>query len=383
MKKPAGTKEHPRVVPGPPPSGAARALAGTARGLLASVYIPIDRAFPESKQNAVRMQHAAATLEQRLGDAGLASGEAADRAARLLAVECDVRELEGPVSGLAVFLDPESLHAYTLAFPVAARVSVGEHFALGPLLQEAGRDHRYRLLALSVNHVALHDGSARGLRPAGGRGLPESMAAALDLAPQPVTLRSRTETLSRDRAGGTAEREEDLRHYLRSVAKALEGLADPAVPLVLVADATEQGEFRALARTPGLIPEGVVCSPDRLIPEELHARAWPLVEAARLREQASLAGAFERARNAGKGLDILDDVVDAALAGRVRRLWLEAEKRVPGRVDNGSARVVPSGDTDADVLEALASIVLGKGGDVIVAAPSRMPTATGVAAELR
>lgn len=383
MKKPMETRNHPRVVPGPVHAGEARALAAARPGPLATVYIPIERSFPESKQNAVLQQQAAAALDKRLEACGLASSDAADWSARLLAVETDVRALEHPVSGLAVFLDAKELRAYTLVFPVASHVNLGDHFALRPLLREIGRDHRYRLLALSVNRVALYEGSARGLHPAAAPSLPANMATALDLAPQPVTLRSRTETLSRDRAGGTAEREEDLRHFHRVVAKALEGLPNPELPLVLAAGTTQQGEFRALVRIPGLIPEGLVCTPDHLSPTDLHAQAWPLIGAARAREEHEAAVTYERARNTGKGLDHLDDVVAAALAGRVRRLWLDAEKRVPGKIDAGSSRVVPSGDPDADVLEALASIVLGKGGDVIVAEPPRMPVTTGAAAELR
>ena len=383
MRNTADTKQHPRVLPGPLPAGAPRALASPRPPPLASVYLPLDREFPDSKQNAPRVEQAAATLERRLGEAGLPSAEAEDRASRLLSVETDVRILDAPVSGLAIFLDAESLHAYTLALLVDSRVTVGDHFTLRPLLREAARDQRYRLLALSVNRVALYDGSARGLRPSGGKGLPESMAAALDLAPDPVTLRPRGETLSHDRAGGAARREEDLRHFLRAVAKALEGLADPAVPLVLAAVASEQGDFRAIAKLPGLIPVGVVCNPDYLSPEDLHARAWPLVEAAADREEASAGAAFERARNRGKGLDLLDDVVAAATAGRVRRLWLEARKRVPGGIDATTGRIVTAGSPDEDVLEALASIVLARSGEVIVAEPSRMPVTTGVAAELR
>jgi len=383
MNQSSSIQQRPRVVPGPLSPGAARALASPRPGPLASVYIPLDREFPDSKQNAVRREHAAARLEERLREAGLAPPDAAERAARLLAVETDVRALEAPVSALGIFLDATSLQAYTLAFPVAFRVAVADHFALRPLLREAGRDHRYRVLALSVNHVSLYEGNARGLRPAGGKGLPESMAAALDLAPQPVTLRSRTETLSHDRAGGTAEREEDLRNYLRSVAKALEGLADPSVPLVLAADATVQGEFRGIARIPDLIPEGVVCNPDRLSPGELHERAWPAVRAAAEREEAAAAAAFERARNTGKGLELLDDVVAAALAGRVRRQWLDAEMAVFGKIDPLECRAVPLGEPDSDVLETLASVVLEKAGEVIVAEHARMPTTTGVAAELR
>ena len=91
-------------------------------------------------------------------------------------------------------------------------------------------------------------------------------------------------------------------------------------------------------------------------------------------------GRYEAARNAGKALDLLDDVAAAAVAGRIRRIWLEDGRSMAGRVDLASGRIVASeGD---DVYDSLAAAVLARAGEVFVVDAAAMPTATGVAAEV-
>lgn len=383
MKKPLDLEKEATLLPGPLDAALARALAGAATASLVSIYLPMEREFPEVKQNAVRLRHAAETVLARLLEAGVPEDGAREWSERVLSVETDLRRLEAPVAGLAIFLDHAGARACTLPWPVAEQVRLADHPILRPLLAQIDRNRPYRLLALSANRVALHDGDARGLRPALKHDLPASLEDALDLVPKPAARRSRSESLSRDFAGGAGEREADLAQFHRAVLQGLAALPDPETPIVLAADAATQGEFRKLARIPSLLGEGVVCNPDPVPPDALHARAWPILEAEAAARRRAAAEAFERARNRGKGLDLVDDVAQAALAGRVRRLIVDAGLRVPGRIDPATARSVPAGEADGDVLDALAAAVLARGGEVIVADPGEMPTDTGVAAELR
>ncbi len=70
------------------------------------------------------------------------------------------------------------------------------------------------------------------------------------------------------------------------------------------------------------------------------------------------------------------------MASRIRRLWIETDRRVPGRVDEMEARIAGA-DGDEDGLDELASIVVRRGGEARVADPEAMPTRTGIAAQLR
>jgi Bacterial archaeo-eukaryotic release factor family 3 len=383
MKKPLDLSKEPTLLPGPLDAALPRELAGMPTPPLVTVYLPMEREFPEVKQNVVRLRHAAEKVREKLLGFGLEEGDARAGAERILSVETDTRRLDAPVAGIAIFLDRTDLRACTLPWPVDEQVRVTDHYVLRPLLRQIDLDRPYRLLALSSNRLVLYEGDARGIRPALKHKIPASLDEALNLIPKPAAFRSRTESLSRDYAGGVGEREVDLLQFHRIVGRALEALPNPQIPIVLAADITTQGEFRKIVQLPSLLREGVLCNPDPISPDTLHARAWPIVEAEGAAARKAVINAFEHARNRGKGLDLLDDVVQAALAGRIRRLLLEASRRVPGRIDQTTGRCVPSDEPDADVLDALCAIVLARGGEVIVAEVGEMPTDTGVAAELR
>lgn len=360
-----------------------RTWVGAGAGPRATIYLPLQRSFPESQQNAVQLDHAARELEQRLAAAGVPDPGA--WAARLRGIETDVRRLGAWPAALAALLDAGAQHVVGLHAATPFRVTLASSFALRPLLGALRRASRYRVLAVSAGRVALFEGGPEGVGPEAIPGLPQSLEDALGSETTEKELRMRG-----TRAGGGApvfyshgdsrdQRKLDLARFHEALGRALAGhLGDGALPMVLFASDEHQAGLRAAAKIPVLIAEGVEGNPDRLSPAELHAAAWPLVERwLGVREQAG----WERARNRGKGVDLLDDVGAAAVAGRVRRLWIDAARSIAGRIDPETGRVVAGGGDD-DVLDALAEIVVARGGEVIPVAGSSLPSGTGAAAEL-
>jgi len=361
-----------------------RGWAAAAEGLRVTIYLPLQWGFPQVQQNAVQLADAAREVETRLAAAGLLAEAAGRWAARLHAVELEAGGAPGPAA-LAVLIDERSLHAVALHHPTPYRVSVGTTFALRPLLGAMRRASRYRVLAVSVRRVALFEGGPEGLAPAPQPGLPTSLEDALGAETSANELRVRG-----SRAGGGApifyshgaardERKLDLERFHEALGRALAGhLGDGLLPLVLAATEEHQAALRAAAKMPALLVEGVVCNPDRLSPSELHALAWPIVERW-LGDPARDGSSFERARNRGKGFDRLDDITAAAFFGRVRRLWVDAERSIPGRLDANGARIAGAGDDD--VLDAIVQVVLARGGEVIPLPAASLPS-SGAAAEL-
>jgi hypothetical protein len=376
------------IQPAPLPDAAAlRALVGARTSPLVSLYVPLSRSVSEARANAAAWEGAVAEAERGLEEAGLPAAEAQNIRKQLGAVETDLRRLERPAAGLAAFHDRVQAHAFGLIHEPARRVVVAENLALRPLLEAVQRDRRHLVLALSVNRVAVYAGDARGVEPVAAPGLPDSLEDALG-----SELTAKGLTASATQAGpGTAqfyshdsgrdERKIDLDRFHAKVARALESAFEGrGEPIVLVSTQAHHSGLRAALRTPLLLPEGVQASPDHLSPSELHARSWPLIERALEAEEAKLAGEFERAFNRGKGLNRIGDVAVAAAGGRVRRLWVGRDERVPGAVDLASG-VLVGGRPQEDVLDGIVTLVLRHGGDVIVA--RSVPSGAPVAAELR
>jgi hypothetical protein len=86
------------------------------------------------------------------------------------------------------------------------------------------------------------------------------------------------------------------------------------------------------------------------------------------------------------GSDTVAEVAEAAVAGRVANLLIEADRRVPGRIDAETDAVVFDSllqpDVD-DLLDDVAEISLKAGGSVAIVPAERMPTQTGIAAIYR
>ena len=225
------------------------------------------------------------------------------------------------------------------------------------------------MLALSANRVALFRGDAFGLRrpqlgltaPASVPGQPGSSAAS-----QPRQRPRR--------------RKLDLERFHQKIARAIEAAVEGRhEPIVLIATQAHHSGLRAALRLPCLLPEGVQIGPAHLSPSELHALCWPIVERSLAAEDARTAEGYPRSAQRGKGLDRIDDVAAAAAAGRVHRLWVKPDERMPGAVDPSSGALL-GGRAREDVFDGLVTLVLRHGGEVIVA--DGIPSGGPVAAEL-
>jgi hypothetical protein len=362
-----------------------RALCAAGPGPRITLEVPLAP-LPPIGQNALRMRQAVQIAEKKLEDFGAAGAALAgglERAVR-------IAESHGADRGtLVCFVDPAAMRCVAFARPLPARVAVGEGFALRGFLRARALESRFHLLALSAKRLALYLGDARGLAPAARGELPASLEDALGPELSEKQLRMRGTA-----AGGGApafyshdarsdERKLDFQRYRHLVASALERRlrGDPR-PLILAADAQHVAALQEEVRLPTLLTAAVHANPDALGPAELHARAWPLVEAALLARDGEARGAFETARNAGKGADFVEDVAAAAAAGRVHRLWVAVESALPGTVDPATGRVGPP-QGDDDVLDQIAALVMRHGGQVRAVPASALPSSTGVAAELR
>jgi hypothetical protein len=364
------------------------ALIKEATGPRVSLYLPLA-APPDVAQNDVLCRQAIDAVGKRLETYRLEAQELACRSARLEASLRESVHSAPPRGTLACFESGSAVRCNPLARRLPFLVSVGKRFALRPLLGALETEGAYRVVTVSTKQVGMFEGDSRGLSHAPQGALPTSLEDALG--------REKTEKQLRVRGTGPAgstpvyyshhdssqERKIDLRRFYHAIAAALnERLASDAIPLVLAADATHQSGLRAELRVPGLIEAPVIASPDSWTEAQLHEHAWPHVERARRSLGSTVRESWERARNAGKGLDLLDDIGAAAVAGRIRRLWLEGERVLSGGVDPATGRVL--GDVpDDDVLEALAEIVICRGGDVRIVTGSALPSSTGAAAELR
>ncbi len=363
-------------------------LISTSTGPRVSVYLPVTPP-PDAAQNEVLRRQAVDAVGKRLEALGVKSSDAAHDSERIGAA------MKGSAQGvpargtLVCFASGAEVRCISLVQHLPFLVSVGKRFVLRPLLRAFQIEGPYRVLTVSTKQVALFEGDARRLGRAEQGAVPKSLEDALGSEKTEKQLRVRgtgpagNVPMYYSHHDASQERKIDLQRFHHAIATALNArLANDLTPLVLATDTTHQPGLVAELRVPGLIEAAVTASPDYWTEAQLHEHAWPHVERARASQSSAAPRSWERARNAGKGIDLLDDIGAAAVAGRIRRLWLDGDRTLPGSVDPATGQIQP-GDPEQDVLEALAEIVLCRAGEVRILSRGALPSATGAAAELR
>jgi hypothetical protein len=132
--------------------------------------------------------------------------------------------------------------------------------------------------------------------------------------------------------------------------------------------------------------DGIDLHPNALSIEELRRHAWQALEPQYLARLAKLIDTFMEARSKGLGSDNLADAAEAAVAGRVATLLVEADREIPGRIDPTTGQIefdkLAHPEVD-DLLDDLSEWVLRKSGEVVIVPAEQMPTRTGIAATYR
>jgi len=356
-------------------------------GPLVSLFVPLES--EDRAQNPLRVRSA---VRQALGELearnleGRALRERRDRLGSLV----ERRELlEQPAPGIAAFDHGTGTRVVRLPFPPPERVVVADTFEVRPVIRELSHVARFRVLAVSPRRVALYEGDPAGLREVPRDPIPGSLEEVVggDYVEDTLNFHS-THAGGRDpvyHSHGSAKegRALDLERFHRALVAGCERrLAVDPLPTVVAGDGTHLAALRASRRLQEILREGISGNPDLLAPHELHARAWPLVEKALRAREDELLASFERAFKVDKARVGIAPVAEAVVMGRVRRLFLVRDLRVPGDFDPVTGEARPGEGGSPDLLDDMAEAVLRRGGEVIILEPGRLPVDAPVAAEL-
>lgn len=360
-----------------------------------SLYQPTSRRHPENQQDPIRFRNLVKTMERSLHES--------------YAVE-DVQPLLNPFraladdhdfwnttrDGLAVLGAAGFFRVYRLERPVPEVANVAHSFHTKPLMRIVQSADRYQVLGLDLQKIKLFEGNRDALEevePA--TGVPRTITAALG---EELTEPHQTVASYGAGAGGAAmhhghgarkdEVDIDTERFFRAVDRAvLEHHSRPSqLPLLLAALPEHHAAFHRISRNPFLLEAGLETHPDALDVEALRERAWKAVEPQYLARLADLVESFGTGMSKGLGAEDPAEVAEAAVAGRVATLLIDADRHLPGRIDAVTGAVEADELSNAgvdDVLDDLGEIVLRAGGQLVVVPAERMPTSTGVAAIYR
>jgi hypothetical protein len=380
-----------------------RALAETRAERCASLFMPTYRMGREVQQGPIRLKNLIRQAEEQLIADAMRAADAREMLQPAASLLDDGPFWQRQLDGLALFLTPGELRHYRVPLELDELAVVNDRFHLKPLLPLLAGDGRFYVLTLNQDDIRLLECTRHSVSEVdlSETGTPRSIEEALwtDETPQ-KQLQFRTDVPGQANTGGgrwtsvfhgqgEADKvKEDLRRYFLRIDRGLhEVLRDERAPLVLAGVEYLLPIYEEVNSYPYLVVnKGVTGGQEHRRPEELQAKAWPLVAPLFDEERRR---SMERYREAlGTGLASADpeQVTPAALRGRVETLFVAVDTQVWGAVEleTGRTRVREERQMgDEDLLDFTAVQTFLNGGRVFALERERMPDEASVAAVFR
>ena len=297
------------------------------RSSCVSLYMPTHRSRPETQQDPIRLKNLIRRAEESLVAAGIRRPDASEvlrpaRAHRGRGLLAASERWACPV--------PADWVVPLLPTPFPFR---GDGRGLRPVPRVPAAalltgDGHFFVLALSENESRLLAGTLRHsrrerARPAGG----VKDALRYD-DPQGTRVPCRgaggpgARVVLHGQGIGAEVQKERLGRYLHAVDGAVHRSLREQQALVLAGVEYVRAMYRDVNTYPHLLEAGISGSPDRTSTEELHTRAWALMEPHFARERDNAAAAYREALGTGRASASFGDVLTAAEAGRIEVLFV-------------------------------------------------------------
>lgn len=372
------------------------------QGLCISIYLPVEVAGPEMRQNPIRFKNLIREAENRLIELGVERTEAGKMLEPALSL--DEAEFWGQQDrGLALFVAGEFFHYYRLPIEVDELVVVSEQFHLKPLLQFLTGDGRFYILALSQQDLRLMEATRYNVKEVELENVPKSVDEAVNNDDTGKLLQNRIAT---SRGGtsnpfqqpgsfhgqGSPENDHPKQYILQFFHQIDHGLQEKLraekAPLVLAGVEYLFPIYREANTYGNLVEEGITGNPELLKPEELHNRALEIVTPIFEKTLEAAIERYQEASAAGGATTSSDlkEIVSSAYFQRVETLFVAVGQQIWGRFDaeNNSVEIEEEKQPGTqDLLDFAAIHTFLNGGEVYAVSPEKMPEGKLIAAIFR
>jgi hypothetical protein len=356
-----------------------------------SLYQPTHRRRPENQRDLIRYRNLVKVLEKTLLQK-YSKSDIQPLLAPFLA-QADNRDFwNHTFNGLAVLGSRDFFRVYKLQSPVAEMAIVADSFHIKPLRRILQSADRYHILGLSRHNIRLFEGNRDVLDEIElVSGVPWTMTDVLGeelTEPHHSAASFGSVGGSHGHGGKESEVDEDAKRYFREIDRSiLEYYSKPSgLPLILATLPEHKSIFHQVSHNPYLLETGIDIHPDSLSTDDLRLRAWQVMEPRYQAKLTNLVEDFHQSKSQDIGHDDLTQVAKAIVEGRVSSLLIEADREIPGRVDETTGIIVLDDLTNPevnDVLDDLSSLTLKNGGKVVIIPAEKMPVETGIAAIYR
>jgi hypothetical protein len=364
-----------------------------------SIYMPTHRTGQEVQQDPIRLKNLLVEAEERLLASGHRRREMEEMLAPIRALVRNGLFWQHQGDGLAILSSSSLFRHYRIARGLVPLVVVGERFHIKPLLSLLSNGGRFYLLTLSLGQIRLFQGTRWGLSAVDlGEG-PASLDEAIRYDDPEKQLQFHTSTRG---PGGVGQRpatfhgqgvsaddeKANILRFFHRLDQAVRSVLGGDEPLVLAGVEHLPPLYREANSYPHLVEDAIQADPEALPVDDLHERAWQIVEPHFAADRRAAAVRYAQLAGAGgeRASDELEQVVLAAYRGRVASLFVAAGVQRWGSFDADAnlvrvrAERAPGGE---DLLDFAAVHTLLHGGAVYLVETKEVPGGSAVAAIFR
>lgn len=311
-----------------------------------SIYLPAHRGG--AREVPIQWRNALTEAQTQLVEAGwpVESVDAILKPARNLLNDVDFWKSQN--DGLAAFLATDFFRVFRLSQRFAEEVRTGERFSVVPLLPMLNGDRTFFVLALSQNSPVLFRGTRDTFEEIAIDAMPANIEAALILHDRDAVLTYHT----RPTSGGTFaaifhghgvgidDKKDDLTRYFRAVDKALHPyLRDKKAPLVLAAVEYLHPLYESVNTYGHLLKDGIRGNADHIGRQDLHDRAWSLVEPLFESSRERAAELYQEMKDTPYVSHDVPAICAAAIEGRVETLFVAMDRPIWGKIELATGRL--------------------------------------------
>jgi hypothetical protein len=368
-------------------------------GPWATISMPLSGGGPLAKPDPVVYRNLVREIADQL-DAR------ATEPSRREAITSALRELEhvhevfnSGAKGLVVFANENGIEHWHFPVALEARAVLDERPHIEPLIPIVTDPMHFYVVQISLHSVRVIECSrfvARELPLPPGT--PTRLEEAVGWEVEEPSLQYHTgrgphalggaadRPMYHTQGGGKDDREADFFKFVRDVDGALwSTIVHKSSPVVLVTSEKLEPIFRRTTRLPNMVTPAIHGGADRVPIEELHARARALLEPGLRAHVEAEKERFGNLLGSGAATSRIEQVVLAAVDGRVDTLFVREGAHVDGHVDETTHSVrVGNGRADTtDLVDRATCDTFLTGGKIYRLRADQMPIAGEVAAILR
>jgi len=352
-----------------------------------SIYLPMDKKGQEQNLHLAQtfLKQCINEVQKTLTEHQMHEDEVTDYLKPVEQLLDKVELWRNPSDGLAIFLDPEDgMQYFKVPISFEADTYVSGHFYLKPLLPLYHNDGMYYLLELSQDYVKLYEASRYHFKDVyvedfAPKRLEEAVG--FDHKPKMLQFRSGQNVHGAGSFHGHGEGKDDDRKelltFFRAVDKGVKkAIAYKNVHLILVCVDYLFDIYKEASTYPELHHENIGGNPEFKVKTGLHQASWDLMETHFTKSQTEKILQFTELYHTQKTSYEIDDILNAALSGRVDTLFIADEDDIFGiyEMENNEVVIDDKQELSNTSLTNLAGMeTFRRGGKVYILSSNEMP----------